>query len=138
MLTGTFDTDFAARTSSGSQAISMCVPPPTAVAFATFATRSASKLFRPEITCINTRYIVSGCHGSRVRDAMGRRAGIAATFALTRVSKMGHDSVFFPRGCHRCACQQGHLVNKLLPSFLFYSGPTLACSRQLDLSRRLN
>lgn len=34
--------------------MSMCVPPPAAVALATFDTRSASKLFSPEITCLTS------------------------------------------------------------------------------------
>lgn len=51
LLTGTLDTALAARTSSGSHAISMWVPPPAAAARATLETRSASNLLSPEITC---------------------------------------------------------------------------------------
>lgn len=49
-LTGTLDTALAARTRSGSHAMSMWVPPPAAAALATLATRSASNLLSPEIT----------------------------------------------------------------------------------------
>lgn len=70
-LTGTFDTDFAARTSSGSQAISMSVPPPTAVAFATFVTKSASNLFRPEITFRERLPWIEGTPRDGIREGEG-------------------------------------------------------------------
>lgn len=53
-LTGTLDTALAALTRSGSQAMSMWVPPPAAAALATLDTRSVSNLFRPEITCLHS------------------------------------------------------------------------------------